>query len=109
MLTLLALPVTADAHAILLESTPVVNGAVSGPTIDFTLRYNTRIDHQRSRLTLTGPDHSTEILPIAAASPEDELTGSVDLPPGAYSLRWQVLAVDGHITRGDVPFTVGGQ
>jgi methionine-rich copper-binding protein CopC len=23
-------------------------------------------------------------------------------------VRWQVLAVDGHITRGDVPFTVTG-
>jgi methionine-rich copper-binding protein CopC len=23
-------------------------------------------------------------------------------------VRWQVLAIDGHITRGDVPFTVMG-
>jgi methionine-rich copper-binding protein CopC len=22
-------------------------------------------------------------------------------------LRWQVLAIDGHITRGDIPFVVG--
>jgi hypothetical protein len=28
------------------------------------------------------------------------------LTPGVYVLRWQVLAIDGHITRGDVPFTV---
>jgi len=28
------------------------------------------------------------------------------LAPGAHVLRWQVLAIDGHITRGDVPFTV---
>jgi hypothetical protein len=28
--------------------------------------------------------------------------------PGAYVVRWQVLAIDGHITRGDVPFTVTG-
>jgi methionine-rich copper-binding protein CopC len=25
---------------------------------------------------------------------------------GAYVLRWQVLATDGHITRGKVPFRV---
>jgi copper resistance protein C len=56
---------------------------------------------------LTLPDRSTEVLPIAPNSPEDGLTASADLQPGAYSLRWQVLAVDGHITRGDVPFTVG--
>ncbi|TAI60323.1 copper resistance protein CopC, partial [Bradyrhizobium sp. Leo170] len=28
------------------------------------------------------------------------------LSPGAWRLRWQVLSVDGHITRGDIPFTV---
>jgi methionine-rich copper-binding protein CopC len=26
--------------------------------------------------------------------------------PGAYALRWRVLAVDGHITRGDIPFII---
>jgi methionine-rich copper-binding protein CopC len=28
------------------------------------------------------------------------------LAPGDYRLRWQVLAYDGHITRGEIPFTV---
>ena len=28
------------------------------------------------------------------------------LKPGAYSIRWQVLAPDGHISRGEIPFTV---
>jgi methionine-rich copper-binding protein CopC len=27
-------------------------------------------------------------------------------PAGAWRVRWQVLAVDGHITRGDIPFTL---
>ena len=30
------------------------------------------------------------------------------LAAGRYTLRWQVLAIDGHITRGDIPFTVTG-
>jgi methionine-rich copper-binding protein CopC len=34
------------------------------------------------------------------------LRATLTVAPGAYVLRWQVLAVDGHITRGDVPFTV---
>jgi methionine-rich copper-binding protein CopC len=34
------------------------------------------------------------------------LEANVTLAPGAYTLHWQVLAVDGHITRGNVPFTV---
>ena len=38
------------------------------------------------------------------------ISTSADLKvPGRYVVRWQVLAIDGHITRGDVPFTVTGQ
>jgi len=33
---------------------------------------------------------------------------AVGLMPGAYTIRWQVLAPDGHITRGEVHFTVRG-
>jgi methionine-rich copper-binding protein CopC len=108
LLALLAAPVAAEAHAILLDSTPAVNGTAAGPNVSFALRYNSRIDHLRSRLTLTLPDHSTKVIPIAESSPDDQLTGTAALAPGEYSLRWQVLAVDGHITRGDVPFTVSG-
>jgi methionine-rich copper-binding protein CopC len=28
------------------------------------------------------------------------------LSPGKYAIHWQVLAVDGHITRGQIPFEV---
>jgi methionine-rich copper-binding protein CopC len=28
------------------------------------------------------------------------------LNPGEYRIRWQVLASDGHITRGEIPFQV---
>jgi methionine-rich copper-binding protein CopC len=108
LLVLVTMPVAAArAHAILMESTPAANATVAGPAIDFTLRYNTRIDGTRSRLTLTLPDRSTQVLPITETATEDGLRTTVSLVPGLYSLRWQVLAVDGHITRGDVPFTVG--
>jgi len=108
LLVLLAAPIAAHAHAILIESTPAANGTAAGPTVAFTLRYNSRIDHARSRLTLTLPDQSTKDLPIAEGSPEDQLTSTAKLAPGSYSLRWAVLAVDGHLSRGDVPFTVTG-
>jgi methionine-rich copper-binding protein CopC len=96
----------AQAHAILIASRPAVGANVSAGKVGLWLRYNSRIDAMRSRLMLTRPDHSQEVLPIAAGSAVDVLESDVSLPPGAYVLRWQVLAVDGHITRGDVPFTV---
>jgi hypothetical protein len=100
-------PATAEAHAILIDSQPAIAGTVKAGPIDVTLRYNSRIDARRSRLTLTQPDHSQTVMPISPGPHEDVLTTKADLSPGAYVLRWQVLAVDGHITRGDVPFTVG--
>jgi len=107
-LGLVAAPLPAAAHAILMDSVPAVNATAKGPDIAIDLRYNSRIDHKRSRLTLTLPDQSQQVLPIEIDGPDDRLDTKATLPPGVYTLRWQVLAIDGHITRGDVPFTVAG-
>lgn len=97
----------AFAHAILVQSQPPAGGSVPKGTVAMTFRYNSRIDHERSRLTITRPDHSQAVLPIGPDGGPSILETSADLPtPGAYVVRWQVLAIDGHITRGDVPFTV---
>ena len=106
VLATLMLPGLAKAHAILEDSSPAINASVTAGKLDLRFRYNARIDRARSRLTLIRPDHSRDTLPIDAQSPPDIILTHVSLPPGAYVVRWQVLAVDGHITRGDVPFTV---
>jgi methionine-rich copper-binding protein CopC len=112
MVTLLGialLPCGASAHAILMQSTPAAGATVSAGRQTMSFRYNSRIDRDRSRLTLTGPDHHQSVLTIIPAGGPDTIETNVDLTmPGAYIMRWQVLAIDGHITRGDVPFTVTG-
>jgi methionine-rich copper-binding protein CopC len=95
----------AAAHAILVDSTPAPNAHVPAGAIAIDFRYNSRIDAPRSKLTLTAPDGSATRLASTGQGP-DRLVATASLAPGAYTLRWQVLAVDGHITRGDVPFTV---
>jgi hypothetical protein len=96
------------AHAILLESSPARDATVAGDEIVFKLRFNSRIDHVRSGLALFGPgDKETKVPLVVDGAPADELSGkALGIAPGKYRLRWQVLAVDGHITRGDVEFTV---
>lgn len=107
LLGVLLLPGNASAHAILLQSQPAANTSVAAGKLDMTFRYNSRIDRARSRLTLISPDRHEAVLKIMPAGSPDVLQTSVELTsPGAYVVRWQVLAVDGHITRGDVPFTV---
>ena len=100
------LPALAQAHAILEESTPPAGASVKAGPLDLRLRYNSRIDRDRSRLTLIRPDRTKGTIPIVPDGPPDILGAHLDLTPGAYVVRWQVLAVDGHITRGDVPITV---
>jgi copper resistance protein C len=97
----------AAAHAVLLESTPALKSAVSGPNVPIKLRFNVRIDALRSRLTLIQPDGSSQSLEISKQTPADSLLAeATGLAAGAYRLRWQVLASDGHITRGEIAFTV---
>jgi copper resistance protein C len=98
---------SAIAHAILLESSPSANAAVAGPSVPIKLRFNVRIDATRSRLTLVKPDASTQLLAISKDASADTLTSQAEaLNPGEYRIRWQVLASDGHITRGEIPFQV---
>lgn len=99
--------VPANAHAVLLESSPAPKGTVHGPDVHIKLRFNVRIDASRSRLTLVRPDNSSQPLALVSLPSADTLLAQAsNLPPGAYRLRWQVLASDGHITRGEIPFTV---
>jgi copper resistance protein C len=98
-----------EAHAVLKESLPAANSKVAGPDVPITLKYNSRIDSKLSKLQLLNPDNSTVDLKVEAQTSADTLNAkATGLKPGAYRIRWQVLAPDGHITRGEVPFTVTG-
>jgi methionine-rich copper-binding protein CopC len=98
---------SSSAHAILLEATPAANSKVAGPEITIRLRFNSRIDAQRSRLSLILPDGTNRKLELLPQQPPDILKSQASgLSPGNYHLQWQVLATDGHITRGEFPFEV---
>jgi copper resistance protein C len=98
---------SAWAHAIIVESTPKMNGVVTGPVLEIKLRFNVRIDGGRSKLTLILPDGTTRAIePPRQLSPDSLSATAPKLLPGNYQLHWQVLANDGHITQGDIPFSV---
>jgi methionine-rich copper-binding protein CopC len=100
----------ATAHAIIVDATPAVDATVAGPDVAVVLHFNSRIDRERSRLNLVRPDGKIEPLKSGRADSADTLAATAHaLAPGDYKLRWQVLAVDGHITRGDIPFHVAAR
>lgn len=103
---LTARPLPAFAHAVLLESSPAAAATLRPGKIALVLRYNSRIDAARSRLTFGRPGGAQDILPITPGETPDTLRSAADLAPGVHVLRWQVLAIDGHITRGELRFTV---
>ena len=95
------------AHAILMESSPRINSTISGPDVDITLRFNVRIDGGRSRVLLVAPDGTSSALTLSKQDKPDILQMRASgLKPGPYKLQWKVLASDGHMSNGDVPFTV---
>jgi len=102
---LVAAPRPARAHAILLASAPRAGTTVPAGPLAISLRFNSRIDRARSRLSLLRPDRSQIILDLSGPS-DDIIEASATLAPGAHVLRWQVLAIDGHVTRGDLSFSV---
>jgi methionine-rich copper-binding protein CopC len=100
-------PRVALAHAVLVNSQPGVNSTVSGPEVAVILKYSSRIDLEHSSLTLLDPDGKVEKVAIESEPSPGVLSAKLTgLVKGAYVLRWQVLAEDGHITRGKVPFQV---
>jgi methionine-rich copper-binding protein CopC len=113
---LLALADVAGAHAILIDSQPKPAAEVQGPDVEVSLEFNSRIDASRSSLSLAHDDGvpgpaavgaGAQSLHIAESSEPNKLaTKLLGLEPGSYRLRWQVLSVDGHVSRGDVKFKV---
>ena len=98
---------TSRAHAVLISSSPAIGGVIKLPDFPIELHFNVRIDGTRSRLWLVDP--ASQVKPLAlkeSAKPDTLASAAAGLKPGAYTIRWQVLASDGHITRGEIPFTV---
>lgn len=98
---------SAGAHAIILSSKPAANSQVAQGPVDILLQYNSRIDIDHSRVSLVDPAGKVTALTVVEGSAPGSLTasGKADAP-GKWIIRWQALSLDGHITRGEIPFQV---
>jgi methionine-rich copper-binding protein CopC len=103
------IPAAAYAHAIVLESSPRPGAVLARPPAQITLRFNSKIEKRFTRLTLATGNQPPA--PVTAARDEPAAPDRLVIPihslaPGDYTLRYRVLAVDGHITEGVLRFTV---
>jgi len=97
----------AFAHAVLVRSYPAANSSLQGPAAQVSLKFNSRVDGSRSTLVLQSGDGKSTKLALDPQKAPDTLTAQISgLNAGRYEINWQVLSVDGHITRGQIPFEV---
>ena len=107
LLAVLAATTPLCAHAVLMESKPKANSTVKGPDVPIWLRFNVRVDGKRSRLQVVTSDGSTVPVDTPKQNAPDILESHVSgLKPGSYKLQWKALASDGHMSNGEVDFTV---
>jgi methionine-rich copper-binding protein CopC len=100
-------PGIAHAHAVVVAAQPAMNSTVARGELEIRLDFNSQIDRKRSRLSLQRPDGSELVIALAPDGPPGVLAGRAEATlSGRWKLRWQVLSLDGHITRGEVRFSV---
>lgn len=104
---LMLVPRVALAHAVLVQSTPTIDATVEGPEVAVSMKFSSRVDGARSTILLSTFDGKAKPVAIEHQSTPDTLTTHLThLSAGKYAIRWQVLATDGHVTRGEIPFRV---
>lgn len=97
------------SHAIVESSQPAANAVVSPGELRVRLQFSSRIDIARSRLVLIAPDGRQTTLALGADDKPGVVSATTRVSAeGRFTLHWQVLSLDGHVTRGDIPFRVGG-
>lgn len=102
-------PGRAAAHAFVVESQPAEGATLAEPPTHVYLRFNSKLEKRLSHVTISTDKGKPVALPISVQSQDrpDRMELAVGpLGPGAYVVRYKVLAVDGHITEGVLRFSV---
>lgn len=103
------IPSKGEGHAIIMESSPKAGEVLTTLPSRLVIRFNGRIVHALSRVTLLGPDRQPVPFPSSVAEPQDPDRLMIPLPPlspGTYLVRWKVLSLDGHVTQGGFSFCI---
>jgi len=104
-LALVALAVTADAHAHLQKSSPADNSVISTPPSNLVLNFS-----EAARLTALSIQKDSEpaqhLKPLPTAAAQQISVPLPPLTPGTYSVNWRVVSDDGHLMAGALHFTL---
>ncbi|MCU5775875.1 CopC domain-containing protein YobA [Erwiniaceae bacterium BAC15a-03b] len=110
LLSVLAFSPSVLAHAHLKNQYPAANAHVDASPQALTLTFSEDIEPAFSGLEIAGANNQP--LPLAKAqrngAQKNQLIVPLEkpLPGGTYQVKWHVLSVDGHKTKGNYRFSV---
>ncbi|MBX9929559.1 MAG: copper resistance protein CopC [Gemmatimonadaceae bacterium] len=99
----------AYAHPRLVRSTPAADSRSSESPPQIALTFNESLDLALTRVTLVRGSTPVRVDSLRLAASDDKTVVAVvraALPPGTYTVRWQVTGDDGHPVRGEFRFEV---
>jgi copper resistance protein C len=99
----------AGAHAVLVRSTPPGRATLAEKPDRVQLWFNERLEPAFSSVSVWSSAGTQVDAGDARVGPDDAKRLSVTLPPlppGAYSVRYRVLSVDGHVVDSSFSFTI---
>ena len=106
LILLLTVHDRSQAHSILVESIPAQGAKLSTAPSTAQLRFNSMIEPGLTRVSLVQGRQRTA-LKVGKESVIDRIIMPLPpLGPGVYSIVYKVLALDGHVTKGSVQFTI---
>ena len=108
VLTLL-LPAVVDAHAMLVKSSPTRRAVLAVPPTRVELTFNERLEPAYSTVSVWSAAQAQVDDGKIVVRQDDPRRLSVGLPSlaaGAYTVKFRVLSVDGHLVEGTYPFEV---
>jgi methionine-rich copper-binding protein CopC len=105
-------PPVADAHSVLLSSTPAGDAAVTTSPAEAVLVFNEPVENRFTELAVLGPNGTSHWEAGPASVVDTRVSAPLRPlgPAGAYTIRYRVTSADGHPVSGAVPFrlTVAG-
>jgi methionine-rich copper-binding protein CopC len=101
------LPAHVWSHAYPATSTPA-DGATVKEAREVRIQFTEGVELEFSRIDVKNSTGDLmNVGKVRRLAPDTLAVEVKPLPPGAYTVQWQVLSVDTHITEGLLRFTVG--
>jgi copper resistance protein C len=96
------------AHAKLVSSSPAANQTVTPPPTSLTLKFSESIEVRFAQVTLSDASGTAVKTGSVTQDPGDRailiVPLAAPLADGQYTVSWQVVAADGHKTKGTYHF-----